>query len=60
MPLQSRIDTPSAFHHIIARRIRADTPDDTVDRDNLVERLETVFEQTRAVCYIIYLHSSCE
>ena len=52
MPRQSRIDAPGALHHIIACGIgRRNIFTDDQNRDNFVDRLETVLEQTRTGCY---------
>ncbi|MFZ0613832.1 MAG: transposase, partial [Desulfobacterales bacterium] len=52
MPRQSRIDAPGALHHIIARGIgRRNIFSDDQDRDNFLERLKTVLEETRTGCY---------
>jgi REP element-mobilizing transposase RayT len=52
MPRQSRIDAPGALHHIIARGIgRRNIFNDDQDRDNFVNRLGTVLEETRTGCY---------
>jgi putative transposase len=52
MPRQSRIDAPGALHHIIARGIGSrNIFNDDQDRDNFVNRLETLLKQTRTGCY---------
>ncbi|UCG63350.1 MAG: transposase [Deltaproteobacteria bacterium] len=52
MPRRSRIDAPGALHHIIARGIaRENIFQDDRDRDDLLERLGTILEETRASCY---------
>jgi len=52
MPRQSRIDAPGALHHIIARGIgRRNIYNYNQNRDNFVDRLETVLEQTRTGFY---------
>lgn len=58
MSRQSRIDAPGDLHHIITRGIgRRNIFNDDQDRDNFVDRLETVFEQTRTGCYVWALMS---
>jgi REP-associated tyrosine transposase len=52
MPRQSRIDAPGALHHIIARGIERKTIfKDDVDRDNFLDRLETILTQTQTACF---------
>ena len=52
MPRKARIDAPGALHHVIARGIgRRKTFNDNKDRDNFVERLETVLKPTRTGCF---------
>jgi len=52
MPRQSRIDAPGALRHIIAYGIgRRKIFNDDQDRDNFVDRQETVLEQTRTGCW---------
>jgi len=52
MPRRSRIDAPGALHHIIARGIaREKIFQDDRDRDDFLERLGTILEETRASCY---------
>ena len=52
MPRQSRIDAPGALHHIIARGIgRRNIFNDDQDRENFLERLKKVLEETRTGCY---------
>jgi len=52
MPRKSRIDTPGALHHIIARGIerRRIFADDT-DRDDFLKRLGTIISETETACY---------
>ncbi len=52
MPRQSRIDAPLALHHIIIRGIerKAIFKDDT-DREDFIERLSLLFEETLTPCY---------
>ena len=52
MPRKSRIDTPGALHHIIARGIeRRSIFADDHDRDDFLERLGTVILETGTVCF---------
>jgi len=52
MPGQSRIDTPGALHHIIARGIeRRRIFEDDRDRRSFLERLGQILEQTRTACF---------
>jgi putative transposase len=52
MPRISRIDTPGALHHIIARGIeRRSIFADDHDRDDFLKRLATVISETGTVCY---------
>lgn len=52
MPRKSRIDTPGALHHIIARGIdRKKIFKDDKDRDNFLERLGAVLEETQTYCF---------
>ncbi len=48
MPRKSRIDTPGALHHIIARGIdRKNIFKDDKDRDDFLERLGAIIEETQ-------------
>ena len=52
MPRQSRIDTPGALHHIMARGIEGGNifrNDD--DRGHFLERLENILKETETSCY---------
>jgi REP element-mobilizing transposase RayT len=49
MPRKSRIDTPGALHHIIARGCKNIFKDDK-DRDNFLERLGAIIEETETHC----------
>ena len=51
MPRQSRIDAPGALHHVIVRGIarRKIFYTDT-DRDQFLDRLGSVFEDTETAC----------
>jgi putative transposase len=52
MPRQSRIDTPGALHHIIARGIeRRRIFEDDRDRRSFLERLGQILEQTQTGCH---------
>ena len=52
MPRKSRIDTPGALHHIIARGIeRRSIFGDDQDRDDFLKRLGTVLSETGTICY---------
>ena len=52
MPRQSRIDAPGALHHIIARGIgRRNIFDDDHDREQFLERLDTIIAQTQTCCF---------
>ena len=52
MPRKSRIDAPGALHHIIARGIeRRPIFDDDEDRDNFLNRIRTVLQETQTACY---------
>jgi hypothetical protein len=52
MPRKSRIDTPGALHHIIARGIeRRSIFGDDHDRDNFLKRLGMVLSETGTKCY---------
>lgn len=52
MPRQSRIDAPGALHHVIIRGIegKAIFKDDT-DRDDFLDRVETIFVDATTPCY---------
>ena len=52
MPRQSRIDTPGAIHHIIARGIeRGKIFKDDKDRYDFIENLGIILEETETACY---------
>jgi REP element-mobilizing transposase RayT len=52
MPRQSRIDAPGALHHIIARGIeRKKIFQDSVDRDNFLNRLGNILTETQTTCF---------
>lgn len=52
MPRQSRIDTPGALHHIIARGIECRKIfDDDQDCNNFIKRLSLILDQTHTACY---------
>jgi REP-associated tyrosine transposase len=52
MPRKARIDAPGALHHIIVRGIerRKIFRDDT-DRDNFLDRLGEILEDTQTKCF---------
>lgn len=52
MPRQARIDAPSALHHIIIRGIeRKRVFEDDKDREDFLERLSGLVEETTTPCY---------
>jgi REP element-mobilizing transposase RayT len=52
MPRKSRIDAPGALHHIIARGIeRNKIFRDDFDRENFLERLGVIVQETETKCY---------
>jgi len=52
MPRKARIDAPGALHHIIGRGIeRRKIFYEDSDRDNFVDRLSTILEETSTPCY---------
>ena len=52
MPRKSRIDTPGALHHIIARGInRKEVFRDDKDRDSFLERLGDILTETQTPCF---------
>ena len=52
MPRQSRIDFPGALHHIIVRGIeRRKIFRDDQDRNNFIERLGKILEQSKTGCF---------
>ena len=52
MPRQSRIDAPGALHHVIVRGIaRRKIYYDDQDRDQFVDRLGSVLEDTDTACF---------
>jgi REP element-mobilizing transposase RayT len=52
MPRKARIDAPGAFHHIIGRGIeRRKIYYEDSDRDDFLERLGTILEETSTPCY---------
>ncbi len=52
MPRKSRIDTPGALHHIIARGIdRKNIFKADKDRDDFLERLGAIIEGTQTYCF---------
>lgn len=52
MPRQSRIDAPGALHHIIIRGIeRKAIFKDDADRNEFVERMESIFGDSSTACF---------
>jgi REP element-mobilizing transposase RayT len=52
MPRKARIDAPGALHHIIVRGIeKKPIFRDKLDRDNILQRLDTILEESRTPCY---------
>jgi putative transposase len=52
MPRQARLDTPGALHHIVVRGIeRQKIFWDDADRDDFLDRLGDLLNQTRTDCY---------
>jgi REP element-mobilizing transposase RayT len=52
MPRQSRIDAPGALHHIIVRGIeRKRIFVDDKDREDFLERMSALLQETRTLCY---------
>jgi REP element-mobilizing transposase RayT len=52
MPRKARIDAPLALNHIIARGIeRRNIFRDSTDRDNFLDRLESLLSSTETICY---------
>jgi REP element-mobilizing transposase RayT len=52
MPRKSRIDAPGAVHHIISRGIeRSKIFRDDADRDNFLDRLGGIVEETNTQCF---------
>ena len=52
MPRRARIDAPGALHHIVIRGIegKAIFKDDT-DREDFIERLSSLLQETATPCY---------
>ena len=52
MPRKARIDAPGALHHVIVRGIerRKIFLDDT-DRDDFIERLSNIIDETQTACF---------
>jgi putative transposase len=52
MPRRARIDAPGALHHIVIRGIegKAIFKDDT-DREDFIERLSSLLQETVTPCY---------
>jgi REP element-mobilizing transposase RayT len=52
MPRQARIDAPGALHHIICRGIESRKIFlDDVDRDNFIDRIAIILNETLTLCY---------
>ena len=52
MPRQSRIDAPGALHHLIIRGIERKTiVKDHADRNEFVERMESIFGDSSTPCF---------
>ena len=52
MPRLSRLDAAGVLHHVIIRGIeRRKIFRDNKDRDNLIDRLETLLPETKCTCY---------
>jgi len=52
MPRKARIDASGAIHHIIARGIDRNTIfQDDFDRNNFIDRLAAILNETKTVCY---------
>lgn len=52
MPRLARLDAPGVLHHIIIRGIeRRNIFRDNIDRDNFLDRLETLLPETNISCY---------
>ena len=52
MPRKARIDAPGALHHIIIRGIeRKAIFGDNKDRENFLERLSDLLQETETPCY---------
>jgi len=52
MPRKSRIDTPGALHHIIARGIdRSQIFENDDDRNQFLTRIGDILKETKTECY---------
>ena len=52
MPRKARIDAPGALHHIIVRGIeKREIFQDDADRQNLIERMGDILEESQTPCY---------
>jgi REP element-mobilizing transposase RayT len=52
MPRKARIDAPGALHHIIVRGIeKKPIFRDNIDRDNILQRLDQILEESHTPCY---------
>ena len=56
MPRKARIDAPGALHHVIARGIeKRDIFRDDYDRNNFLERLGKVIDESETLCFALAL-----
>ena len=52
MPRKARIDAPGALHHVIARGIeKRDIFKDDYDRNNFIDRLDMIIDESGTLCY---------
>ena len=52
MPRKARIDAPGALHHVISRGIeKCDIFRDNYDRNNFLERLGLVIDESDTLCF---------
>jgi len=59
MPRLARLDAPGVLHHIMIRGIeRRKIFKDNLDKDNFLDRLETLLPKTRITCYAWVLLSN--
>ena len=59
VPRIARLDAPGILHHVIIRGIeRKKIFSDTIDKQNLVDRLDQLIPQTQASCYAWVLLSN--
>ena len=53
MPRLARLDAPGVLHHVIIRGIeRRKIFKDNKDKDNFLDRLETLLPETKITCYV--------